>query len=88
MKFILLSFLLVCIFASALGGDGCTFKGKSLEVGEKYAPPGKCAIYTCEGQGHMSAVGCPSSEAPLKCKRIPQDNSKSYPDCCERFECP
>lgn len=87
MKLFLVTFLLACIFASALSGDGCTFKGKKLSVGEKYAPPGKCAIYTCRGKGLMNAVGCPSYDAPSKCKRIPQDNSKSYPECCERFEC-
>ncbi|XP_055846060.1 venom peptide MmKTx1-like [Episyrphus balteatus] len=87
MKLIFSSLLLICIFAMVFGDRGCTFKGKSLKVGEKYSPPGKCATYTCRGNGLMNAVGCPSTTAPDKCTKIPQDNSKPYPECCESYKC-
>ncbi|XP_055840669.1 U-scoloptoxin(16)-Cw1a-like [Episyrphus balteatus] len=87
MKLILSIFLTICLFASVFG-DGCIMDGTSLEVGESYTPPGTCARFKCHANGDVTGLACPVMFAGPECDYIPEDTSKSYPDCCASFVCP
>ncbi|XP_072762471.1 uncharacterized protein [Anoplolepis gracilipes] len=79
--------LMVCVFAHAARlPDSCSYEDETLSVGEHIR---QCLRITCHANGNISALGCPLVQC-LEEKQIgyqKMDNSKPYPECCERPIC-
>ncbi|XP_075155962.1 uncharacterized protein LOC142229295 [Haematobia irritans] len=69
----------------------CKYKdGTIFKKGEIYRPQGECQQITCFGNGNMGGVNCPSvipPPPPAVCQYVPEDISKTYPECCEHYIC-
>ncbi|XP_017476665.1 PREDICTED: venom peptide HsVx1-like [Rhagoletis zephyria] len=81
--------LLLVVFVASLGSAkaDCEYGGQLAKSGAEFQIKGECNLYKCHEDGSITAKTCPYVVAPNYCKKIPQDDSKPYPACCETFDC-
>uniref|UniRef100_A0A1I8QES4 Single domain-containing protein n=1 Tax=Stomoxys calcitrans TaxID=35570 RepID=A0A1I8QES4_STOCA len=85
---ILIFIWLVILACGVNADDTCTIYGQTLQKGESYYPPGKCMQIKCDDVKDPTFLVCPSLLVSPNCILIPEDNTKAYPDCCEKAKCP
>ncbi|KAF2894384.1 hypothetical protein ILUMI_11797 [Ignelater luminosus] len=59
----------------------------AMERGEVKTQKGKCLEIECLEHGYIQYSGCHPVAIPGRCKYIPEDLSKPYPDCCPDVKC-
>ncbi|XP_053952136.1 uncharacterized protein LOC128859291 [Anastrepha ludens] len=82
-----LLFLALVAALSSVNAD-CEYSGEKAKPGQEFQVKGECNIYTCHEDGGLTAKTCPVVQAAPNCVKVPQDNSKSFPGCCETYNCP
>lgn len=60
----------------------------AVKPGETYKKIGECVEYQCRGDFSYEGATCGvvATEPPCHVSEI--DNTKLYPDCCPKVECP